>query len=204
MSCRRNGFYDPSEDTFALLDALQKDRQLLLERKPLIALEIGCGSGCVSAYLNELLSSCFLLAIDCNPDAIDATAGLLAEQSTHCVQAYDLVQTDLLGGLQQRLNGAVDLLVCNPPYVPTPSEEVGLHDLTAAWAGGLNGREVIDRVLELAKVLLSPSGTFYLVCIKPNAPQEIASSMRTFGFIPKLVIKRDAGDERLYVIRFQR
>lgn len=39
------------------------------------------------------------------------------------------------------------LQVFNPPYVPTPDEEVDLPGIASAWAGGMRGRRVIDRVL---------------------------------------------------------
>ena len=105
--------------------------------------------------------------------------------------------------------GAVDVLLFNPPYVPTPSEEV-VHpsqdgcrgyvahsqtggatvfdsictddsirspylpttDITAAWAGGLRGREVIDRFIPTIEPLLSVTGLCYMVLVKENQPEE--------------------------------
>ncbi|OXB79775.1 UNVERIFIED_CONTAM: hypothetical protein H355_013760 [Colinus virginianus] len=64
----------------------------------------------------------------------------------------------------------VDLLLFNPPYVVTPSEEVQSHGIEASWAGGKKGREVMDRVFPLVADLLSTGGLFYLVTIKENNP----------------------------------
>ncbi len=55
-----------------------------------------------------------------------------------------MVQADVLSGLETRLRGRVDLLVCNPPYVATEAAEVGAHDLSAAWAGGPKGLAVTE------------------------------------------------------------
>ena len=52
-----------------------------------------------------------------------------------------------------RLGGKIDLMYFNPPYVLTPSEEVGSHSVEAAWAGGIDGREVIDEFMPYIKVL---------------------------------------------------
>ena len=74
------------------------------------------------------------------------------------VPYLEVVRTDLANGLDHRMKGLVDVLIFNPPYVPTPSEEVGSEGIEAAWAGGRDGREVIDRLLPNIGALLSPPG----------------------------------------------
>ena len=98
----------------------------------------------------------------------------------------------------------MDVLLFNPPYVPTPSEEVGsryvctghcteclvderdisffCRGIEAAWAGGLHGREVIDRLLPKLNELLSPRGVFYMVVVAENKPNEIAAALAKDGF----------------------
>ncbi len=110
-----------------------------------------------------------------------------------CKQIHvDVVQTNLVEALLPRLQLRLDVLIFNPPYacfplactcvslayarthmhsyVPTPDEEVGRRDLTAAWAGGKDGRVVLDRLLPLLPRLLSPTGAFYLVAMRANKP----------------------------------
>lgn len=82
----------------------------------------------------------------------------------------EIVQTRFTDGLDQSLQNAVDVLICNPPYVPTPDDEVdygiiGISNgggIAAAWAGGENGRKVIDLFLPKIKVA---NLSYYSLCI---------------------------------------
>jgi release factor glutamine methyltransferase len=64
----------------------------------------------------------------------------------------DIIRTHLVDALLDGLKNNVDVLIFNPPYVPTPEEEVGGCGIEAAWAGGENGRVVIDKFLPLVNV----------------------------------------------------
>jgi release factor glutamine methyltransferase len=117
--------YEPSDDTFLLCDAIENDRAHLSSTKPEIVLEVGCGSGCVITFLSMLLKEegipAISLATDINPIA---AACALRTAKANDIQ-LDVVLTNLVAAIHERLYHKVDVLLFNPPYVPTPSEEIG-------------------------------------------------------------------------------
>ncbi|NWV00055.1 HEMK2 methyltransferase, partial [Upupa epops] len=192
--------YEPAEDTFLLLDALEQDAALLREARVEICLEIGSGSGVVSTFLASSIigSSALYLCTDINPVAAYCTLETALLNNVH----LQPIITDLVNGLSPRLHGKVNLLLFNPPYVVTSSEEVGSCGIEASWAGGKNGREVMDRVFPLVPDLLSPGGLFYLVTIKENNPDEILETMKKRGLEGTQALSRQAGQEMLTVLKF--
>ncbi|XP_051473977.1 methyltransferase N6AMT1 [Apus apus] len=194
--------YEPAEDTFLLLDALERDAEGLREARVEVCLEIGSGSGVVSAFLASSIigSNALYICTDINPMAAYCTLETALLNNVH----LQPIITDLVKGLTPRLNGSVDLLLFNPPYVVTPSEEVESHGIEASWAGGKKGREVMDRVFPLVPDLLSPGGLFYLVTIKENNPDEILETMKKYGLEGTRVLSRQAGQEMLTILKFRK
>ncbi|TYK06871.1 hemK methyltransferase family member 2 [Cucumis melo var. makuwa] len=194
--------YEPCDDSFALVDALLADRVKLLNHNPTLCLEFGCGSGYVITSLALILgkeaSATHYIATDINPHAIRVTQETLEAHGLHA----ELVCTDLASGLEKRLAGSVDVLVVNPPYVPTPEDEVGQDGIASAWAGGENGRSVIDRILPVADVLLSDKGWLYMVTLTANNPFQICLQMREKGYASRIVVQRSTEEESLHVIKF--
>ncbi|KAL0435444.1 UNVERIFIED_CONTAM: Methyltransferase N6AMT1 [Sesamum radiatum] len=112
--------------------------------------------------------------------------------------------SDIASGLEKRLSRSVDVMVVNPPYVPTPEEEVGRHGIASAWAGGENGRSVIDKILPVADKLLSDKGWLYLVTLTANNPLELCLQMRKKGYASRIILQRSTEEESLHVIKFWR
>jgi release factor glutamine methyltransferase len=107
--------------------------------------------------------------------------------------------------LTSRLEHAIDILVFNPPYVPTYDEEMDAAQndagISGSWAGGADGMQVTDALLRQVEVgvffsapvthsghviyikgLLSPRGRFYLVAVKQNnVPRVREFMLETFS-----------------------
>ena len=170
-----------------------------------MCLEVGCGSGYVVTSLALILGgNCDkkiqYLATDISEVAVNTTRLTL---EAHRVNA-EVIVTDLVSGLEKQLNGSVDVLLFNPPYVPTPEDEVGVNGITSSWAGGDKGRTVIDRILSIVDSLLSSKGIFYLVTVTANNPGEICQIMRRKGFASRIVVQRYTEEESLHILKFWR
>mmetsp|Transcript_26811 Transcript_26811/g.67405 ORF Transcript_26811/g.67405 Transcript_26811/m.67405 type:complete len:219 (+) Transcript_26811:143-799(+) len=197
--------YEPSTDTFLFLDALEQERATLLALRPAVCVEIGPGSGCILSFLSALLDvPAFMLGIDINPSACRATLRTLAANKAH---AADVVVGDLCCGFEAArgpLAHKVDVLLFNPPYVPTDMCELQGTGIERAWAGGPDGRVVVDKLLPLVKDLMSDKGIFYLLALRENKPDQIASLMKEEGFSASIVLKRATGGENLCIMKFTR
>ncbi|KXS14257.1 S-adenosyl-L-methionine-dependent methyltransferase [Gonapodya prolifera JEL478] len=206
--------YEPAEDTFLLMDAIEEHPRINLDDDrqrgrdwPSVCLEIGSGSGCVSTFVAKVVgrSNALFLTTDVNPHAARATRRTGEKNEV----TLDPVVTDLASALLPRLRHSVDLLIFNPPYVPTESAEVAsplpapLFSISASWAGGVDGREVVDRFLPFADELLAPEGVFLMVLLEDNAPEEIIREVRErWGWTGRRVKERRAGRERLVIVEF--
>ncbi|XP_060832031.1 methyltransferase N6AMT1 [Bombus pascuorum] len=192
--------YEPSEDSFLLIDALEADLEVLKVTKPVMCLEIGSGSGIViTALAMALKKHCqsYHLAIDINIDACKISKKTAAENLVE----IDIVQMDLLNCI--RSDSVFDIVIFNPPYVVTSDDEISNGQiLFKAWAGGTNGRKVMERVFPKIPDILSNTGVFYLLVIKENDPENILRTFMNLNMVGKIVAERKIRGEHLYILRF--
>ncbi len=198
--------YEPREDSFLFLEALDTDRELLQSRPRSLVVEVGPGSGIVSAHLSAVLGAeqhALFLGCDINPVAARVARETFRRNVGSRPHVCETLVGDLCGPVAARLRGQVDVLLFNPPYVPTGPEELGHADLRAAWAGGPDGMAVTRRFLPLVAPLLAPAGLCYLVLVQENDPVRVAREMaEQWQLAPRRVAKCTAKNERLSVWRF--
>ena len=210
--------YPPSHDTFLLMDSLQAEFEearhpIFLGQKGNVCVEIGSGTGIIITFIALLhqamrLPSSLYLATDINPQACSSTRKTGNMNNIHISVCLGNLATPLL----PRLLHQVDLLVFNPPYVPTTSEEFFSAQqfskskgecINASWAGGINGREILDIFLHQVPQLLSKVGCCYLVVSEENHPKEIESIVLSKGLIVQEIARRFAISERLLILRLE-
>lgn len=115
------------------------------------------GSGAIALSVADESPAGRVLAVERSPAALE-----FLRRNAATFPAVEVVAADVTDpGLLSDLTGAVDVLLCNPPYVPvgTPvPPEVAEHDPAEAVFGGADGLAVIRPVVALAARLLRPGG----------------------------------------------
>ncbi|VDM02634.1 unnamed protein product [Schistocephalus solidus] len=200
--------YPPSEDSFLFLDALEKDFTFLTEHlKPAVVLELGSGSGVISTFLSKLLRiPTMFIGVDISEKACLATKSVFMFNNS--LGLVDSVCGNLLSTFSDRAPGIADIILFNPPYVPTSVSEVKNAGClaTAAWAGGIKGRQVIDEFIPQVSSRLSNRGVLYLLLLRENQPSEVHELVRksSNGRLSKAVclMNRTCRNENLSVYRY--
>jgi release factor glutamine methyltransferase len=200
--------YEPYEDSFLLLDALEQDSDYInsLYAKGSLVVEVGTGSGIVTTFIQQnLLKNGLFLTTDINIHACVASLATSAENGGS--RYLDSIRTDLTAGLRPHL---VDVLVFNPPYVPNehvptrPETDDDDKWIYLALEGGKDGMEVTNRLLDCLDEILAPRGTAYILFCERNKPIEVARRVMEAGWQSEAVIQRRAGWEVLSVWKFTR
>ena len=200
------GIYPPSEDTFLLVDAVwEQKEEWMKEKGAAMVVEVGTGSGYVLASVAAMARETgqkmpVLVACDVAKNACSATQETASKHG--CEGRMVVVQDDLARGMRRRLEEKfkADLLLCNPPYVPTEEGEADRDDIARAWAGGKRGRRVIDPFVKRAKNMLDAGGIALLVALEQNDPKDICETFQRNGVNASIVKTITADEEKLCVI----
>ncbi|KAF0317643.1 eRF1 methyltransferase catalytic subunit MTQ2 [Colletotrichum sp. SAR11_59] len=233
--------YEPAEDSYLLLDTISEPSEtaFLTSRfggnstaAPLVV-EVGTGSGVVIGFVAAQAERLFgtrnilTAGVDLNGFACRATNGTVERarkenEETGCHAWLGAMMGDLASPLR---DGVVDVLVFNPPYVPSSelpdqsSDTLRIGErkttfdedsyfLSLSYAGGKDGMETTDRLLEALPSVLSARGCAYILLCAQNKPQQVKDRIEGLGNGWRAVTVgesgKQAGWEKLQIIRVWR
>ena len=157
------GVLIPRPETEVLVDCVLDylDALVLGEGDTASVLEVGTGTGCIALSLAGERPFVRVSATDVSSDAI-ALAGRNRD-ALGLDGPVELFLTDLADGVPGAEDAAFDVLVSNPPYIPSSlveelPAEVGGFEPRLALDGGPDGLVVFRRIVALAGTALKPGG----------------------------------------------
>ena len=121
-----------------------------------LVVDLASGSGAIAVAVATECPQATVYAVERSPEALVWLRRNAAGTGLRVVEG-DVTDPATLS----EVDGRVDLVLCNPPYVPdgTPVDpEVGEHDPAEAVFGGPDGLDVIRPVIARAAALLRPGG----------------------------------------------
>lgn len=149
-----------------------------------IVVDLCCGSGAIGLAVVTALGNSELYAVDIEPSAVRCARRNVADRGQVC-------QGDLYDPLPPALQGRVDILVANAPYVPTEAiammpQEARQYEPMVALDGGADGLDVQRRVVAKAAMWLAPGGSLIIETSKRQAAQT-AEMYSKHALIPRIV-----------------
>ena len=169
------GVYEPAEDSYLLIKALEiKGNENVLD--------MGTGCGIIALHLAK--KGCRVVAVDINEKAI--------ENAKKNAKANGLKIDFRKSNLFEAINEKFDIIVFNPPYLPTKGEDL-------AWDGGKDGIEVVRKFLKKAKKYLEKNGSIYIILSSLSNIKALKEEFKEYEF--EEIAKESFFFERLYAYK---
>jgi len=153
------GVFTPRPETEQVVDfALEKISEL---PNPQIV-DLCSGSGAIAISLSTEIPGSKVFAVELSKDAY----GYLLENAASYGLSEDNLRNDDLQNCLRELDGQVDLVISNPPYIPNDAIpidlEVQLHEPSMSLFGGADGLDVVRQISIRANALLKSGGLLVL------------------------------------------
>lgn len=154
----RPGVLIPRPETELLVD------EALRRTRPLRALDVGTGSGCIALTVGLERPETEVIGIDVSEEALEVAR---ENQRRLGGPNVEFRKVDLFDDAAIRDLGSFDLVISNPPYIPQQEvadlqEEVRNHEPRVAVTDGGSGLAFYERFAELAPQILRDEGELFL------------------------------------------
>lgn len=201
----RAGVFVPRPETEVVAQVAIDEASVIAAtgHQPLVV-DLCCGAGGIALSVATEVPSAVVHAVDASREAVNLTvANARALGATRVsVVTGDVADQSLLTDL----DGTVDVLVSNPPYIPSDAipldPEVRDYDPPAAlFGGGVDGLDVPNAVVVAAARLLRPGGLFVMEHADVQGESTRTLAMLT-GSFTSIETRQDlAGRDRMLVAR---
>jgi release factor glutamine methyltransferase len=146
----------PRPETECLVDQILKQYQA---RPPKRVLDLCCGSGCIGLAVAKHWSDCDVVLADISEDALDLARYNSERLTLHQVK---IIRSDLF----ETIVGKFDLIISNPPYIPSAeiqelSREVK-NDPHLALDGGEDGLDIVRKIAQQVEQYLNEGGSLIM------------------------------------------
>jgi release factor glutamine methyltransferase len=185
----------PRPDTEVLVEAAL---QLFPMDACLRVIDVGTGSGAIALALAKEMPNAFVIATDLSAEALQVAQ---RNADSNSISSITFLQGDLFEPVDSQ-TGAFDLVVSNPPYIPTAQIAYlppGLRDYEPhlAFDGGADGLAFYRKMAHEAPVILK-SGGFLLVEVGHNQNAAVRNIISDTGsFLPPETVLDLSGIERV-------
>jgi release factor glutamine methyltransferase len=150
------------------------------KNKKIRILDIGTGSGCILISILKELKLSNGVGIDISPKAIN-TAKI--NSKNHNLENRSKFKACDISRFQE---GKYDLIISNPPYIPTReiknlSEDIKNYEPITALDGGIDGLDLIKKVIYKSEELIKTNGLLALE-IGYNQYHKVSKVLKSYGY----------------------
>jgi release factor glutamine methyltransferase len=180
--------YDPAEDTFLLLESIKIDPDDVIWE---------CGTGCGLIALECARQGARVFCTDINPFAVQLTRHNIERNRRALKGTIEVRQGDLFSVLKR--NERFNVIIFNPPYLPTkPIEKTGgWFDI--ATDGGLSGLKITKQFLHGLRKHLRKDGRSYFIFSSLSNRSTLERYLKNEQLSAQVVARHRFGSEELDV-----
>lgn len=193
------GVFIPRPETEVLVDVALEHLSGVSDP---VVVDLCTGSGCVAVSIASEHPTARVWAVDLSEAAVATTVRTAGNAKV--AERVHTLHGDLFDPLPSELSGTVDVIVSNPPYIPSadlpdlPAEVLGFEP-HLALDGGADGLDVFRRIAEAADAWLAPGGGL-AVELDSRCTSVAAAELRER--FTAVTVRRDlAGRERIVYAR---
>ena len=165
-----------------------------------MVVDVGTGSGAIALAVANHAPCARVFATDVSGDALEVAKR--NAESLVLSNRIEFVHGDLLAGVEE----PIDVVVSNPPYIPSGE----LRDLAVevrreprlALDGGNDGLDPLRRLFSQAAARLAPGGMVVVELIPEQMYTALTLAVETFGRVVEVTTRKDLmGNDRALVVK---